>query len=133
MARLLTPNAPDPITGLTTPVVGWHASAATLAEVFEGCNVVHAGGWVWEIGPDPQSTSSPPQWQLVFRNQQVIPAVAMGAAAAGSTVLVVVVKNTDWFTFDGIHMRVLTDAEVTADWTVAPYTLPAPPAAPAPA
>jgi hypothetical protein len=100
---ILTPNEPDPITGLLPSVLGWKFTGATVPDVFEGANTVWLAGWMPQIHPVDASGEFPPLWQVDF--------VKGGAAT-------VVCLDTQWFTFDGQHVGVLDDATVQAKYTV---------------
>ena len=102
---MLTPKQANPLTGVTSPVVGWQFTSSTIADVYQGCNVVFQAGFVPKLGPVPGNTAVPPLWGL---------AITKGGVAD------LIVQDTDYFVFDGFNVRVVTQADAQANYTVAP-------------
>ncbi|OBI98077.1 hypothetical protein [Mycobacterium sp. 1465703.0] len=98
----LTPNDPNPLTGFANPVIGWHVTLATALDVLEGCNTIFAAGWASQLGPLATSDPATPIWELVVNKGKVQ----------------VVVKDTDWFVFDGQNVWAIAESDVTAGYTV---------------
>jgi hypothetical protein len=113
---VLTPNAPDPLTGLTNPVLGWQFSGETALDAFEGCNIVFQAGWVASLGPLASSPlGQAPIWELTFISTVPVP--------AGGTIEVPVVANdTDYFAFDGRNVWTIPLADIQANYTVTPQS-----------
>jgi hypothetical protein len=100
---ILTPNNPDPLTGLVEPVEGWHFTGTTVGDVFEGANTVFRAGWLPMLHPVQPATQFPPLWQVDF--------IKGGMAT-------VTCLDTQWFTFDGKHVEVLAETDVSTNYTV---------------
>jgi len=106
---LLTPNAADPITGLTVPLLGWQLTAATALDAFTGCNFIHRLGYIATLVDDVDPTANPPIWRLTIDRPGDVP---------------IVIADTDWLVCDSHHAWGIPQATVTADYTVTAYTLP---------
>jgi hypothetical protein len=113
----LTPNQPDPLTGLTNSFIGWHFIEAEATDAIEGAKRLQGAGYYWDIHPDPDNVA-------LIR-------MTITQPPTGGTIQV---HESDWFTLDGQFVRVLLDLEVTTDYAVEIYVPPAPPdlAAPPP-
>ena len=99
---VLTPNAPNPLTGFANPVLGWQLTLATALDALTGCNVVFAAGWVAQLGPLVTSAPNAPIWQLNITKGTVQ----------------ITVHDTDYFVFDGQNVWSITQANVQANYTV---------------
>lgn len=99
----LTPNTANAITGLKNPVLGWHFTGATFGDVYEGMQTIRKGGWNPTIEVDPTDTTNT-LYQLQVTQGGHLPQLA---------------KDTDWFTFDGYFVRVLSQTDVTDNYTTA--------------
>lgn len=108
---ILTPKAPNSLTGFANPVLGWQFTAATALDTFEGCNVVFAAGWVAQLGPLSNSPPDAPLWQIIF-----IKHVAL--ANGVDSVVNVIINDTDYFAFDGLNVWGIPQATVQSDYTV---------------
>jgi len=104
----LTPTIPNPVTGLSASVLGWHFTGSTFADVYEGMEIVRAIGWLPIVEADPSDTTNT-LWRMQLTKN--------GFPAQ-------VVHDTDWFATDGVFVRVIPQATVTADYTTTAYTLP---------
>ena len=98
----LTPNAADPVTKLANPLLGWHFTGATFADVYEGMEVVRATGWLPIIEADPLDDTN-----TLWRMQ-----LTKGGFPA------LIIHDTDWFVTDGTYCRLLSQETVTSDYTV---------------
>lgn len=105
----LTANSPDQITQLHREFVGWHFSASTIADAFQGMNTAYFAGWkpVASIidGTGDLTTTPPtmPTWKVQFVKENI-----MG----------VHVDDPDWICFDGQFVFGLADADVAENYTV---------------
>ena len=99
---VLTPNAPDPVTGLENSVIGWQLTAATALDVMQGVDTIAMAGYVGALSNCDNSVS-PPLWQAVISKGGVQP---------------VQVNDTDWFVFNGKYVWAITQADVEANYTV---------------
>jgi len=99
----LTPNTAYPVTHLANPLLGWHFTGGTFADVYEGMEVVRATGWLPIIEADPLDETN-----TLWRMQ-----LTKGGFPA------IIIHDTDWFATDGTYCRLLTQATVAADYTVA--------------
>ena len=106
----LTPNAPSPLTGFITPIIGWHFSAPTALDVFEGTRFIQRAGWTWDIHPDPDDEG--------LQRLSITPKVSR------PNVVPLQVKNTQWFCLDGKEIVILDNAIVESDYQVEEFTLP---------
>jgi hypothetical protein len=111
----LTPNEPDPLTGLTNSLIGWHFVEAEATDAIEGAKRLQGAGYSWDIHPDPDDV-----------------ALIRMTVTKPPTAETIIVHESDWFTLDGQFVRVLPDSEVAVDYTVEVYEPPAPPALGAP-
>lgn len=112
---VLTPNNPDPITGLKNSIIGWHFVGASVMDVLLGCNTIYlATNRVWYPGiqPVPTDQSNPPLWQIIFTKDGNQP---------------IIVSDTQWFAFDGQHIWVFDESTVKDDYTITAWTPPDPP------
>jgi hypothetical protein len=100
---VLTPNAPNPLTGFANPVLGWQLTLATAMDTLTGCNAVFAAGWWPQLTIISGRASELPIWQLTLSKATVN----------------VVVNDTDWFAFDGQNVWSIPQATVQASYTVA--------------
>lgn len=98
---LLTPKAANPQSGLSNPVLGWQFTGATALDVFDGCNTIRQAGWTWQITPDP---ANPELWTMQISKGGYAP---------------LTVTDTQWFVFDGYFVRVIEQADVEANYTIA--------------
>ena len=98
----LTPNTPDPVTNLSNPLLGWHFTGSTFADVYEGMEVVRATGWLPIVEADPLDESN-----RLWRMQ-----LTKGGFPAQ------IVHDTDWFATDGVFVRILNQEDVAANYTV---------------
>jgi hypothetical protein len=108
---LLTPNSPDPLTGLTSSVVGWQFSGPTAMDAFEGCNIIYMAGWTAAMGPMTMNSDNIPIWELVITSTVAVP-------AGGTIEVPVVVADPDYFVFDGRNVWTIPLADVQANYTV---------------
>jgi len=106
----LTPNQPDPLTGLVNSLIGWHFIEEETVDVIEGAKRLQGAGYTWDIHPDPD-------------NLALIRMAVTQPPTAGT----IHVHESDWFTLDGQFVRVLLDSEAAIDYTVEVYEPPAPP------
>ena len=106
---ILTPNNPDPTTGLIIPLLGWQFVTTSILDIFAGCNLIYVatggqnGGWFPTNSPNPQSEKVPPDWYLVFQRTGY-PAV--------------IIEYTDWLAFDTRSPIRITQNDVNAFYTV---------------
>jgi hypothetical protein len=101
---VLTPTAPNPLTGFTNPVLGWQLTLATAMDTLTGCNAVFAAGWGPQLTILGTSAPSEPIWQLTLSKATVH----------------IVVDDTDWFAFDGQNVWSIPEATVQGGYTVSP-------------
>lgn len=99
---ILTPNAPNPLTGFANPVVGWQLTLATAMDALTGCNVVFAAGWLSQLAILDTSAPTDPIWQLLLSKSTTR----------------VVINDTDWLAFDGQNVWGIPQVDVTSSYTV---------------
>jgi hypothetical protein len=118
----LTPNSPDPYTGLANTYVGWHFVQAELASCLQAASwLQNYQGWSYHLAADPDNS------QL-----QRLSLTSMLGNVEGSMMVTMIVTDTQWFVCDRGYVTVLDDDDVTNNYEVAAYTLPDPPAPPTP-
>ena len=106
---ILTPKNPDPGTGLTVPLLGWHYLQENILDIFAGCNLVYVdtggkdGGWFPTNSPNPMSEKTPPDWYLVFQRTGYPP---------------VIIEYTDWLAYDTRNPIKITQKDVDAIYTI---------------
>jgi hypothetical protein len=112
---VLTPNAPNPLTGFANPVLGWQLTIATALDALTGCNIVFAAGWIPQLTILATSSPTDPIWQLILTK------------TATPNNIQIVVNDTDYLAFDGQNVFVIPQATVVADYTVTTQATPTPP------
>lgn len=101
--NILTPNSPDPVTGLTNSVLGWQLSAAKLADVYAGICAIAKAGYTSQLSTIDIVNHDPPLFAWNFSKAGDQP---------------VVINNEDWCAFDGKHAWVISDDDVSNNMTV---------------
>jgi hypothetical protein len=119
---VLTPNAPNPLTGFANPVLGWQLTIATALDALTGCNIVFAAGWIPQLTILATSSPADPIWQLILtktatpNNIQITP-----------NNIQIVINDTDYLAFDGQNVFPIPQATVVADYTVTTQAAPTAP------
>lgn len=108
--KKLTPNNTDLLTGFANPVIGWHFTADTALDVFEGARTIQWAGWTWDIHPSPDNPG--------YQRMTITPVDQQ------PNTVPIFVDNGQWFCLDGKFIVILDGADVAAHYTVEPYTLP---------
>lgn len=115
MTYTLTPNNPDPYTGLQNAYVGWHFIDGE--DINTTLKWLKANtGWDYHVFAHPDDPAA----------QRLSLTKAIGNVETG-TLVQFLVDETQWFTYDNGFINVLDDDDVTAGYTVADYILPDPP------
>lgn len=102
---LLTPKSPDPITGLQSPIVGWHLTQATALDVLQGMGTIAALGYHHRL-ETVDITVIPPIYQLVINR-----------ATETATV-----NDTDWLVANEHTSWGISEDDVTANYDVVAKT-----------
>jgi len=96
---VITPKQPHPITGLQTPVLGWHFTG-DFADIQEGMVAVRRGGWLPILEADAADDTGD-MWLL---------RITRGGAQP------LLIKQGCWLIFDGYHVRALDHDDLEANY-----------------
>jgi hypothetical protein len=108
----LTPKTADPYTGMQNSYLAWHFVDEEALDVFAAMKWLQFyTGWTYHLSAD---LNDPLAQQVVLTRQIYV----------DQPMVTVVVKNTQWFTFDNGMVNALDDAFVTANYDAEDYTLP---------
>lgn len=98
---VLTPKSPNPLTGLSNPVVGWHITVVNALDVLQGMGVIGKMGYAHKLETVDISVS-PPIYQL---------AINRGDESK-------IIADTDWLVTDGRTAWGISESEVVSGYDV---------------
>lgn len=117
MATMIaTPAAPNPVTGMRSPVLCWQITTATAPDLVTCLGAIAKGGWDGQVnsksdGLDP--LNNPSVWSLVI--------TAGDYLKTQNITLVLAAAVNDWVFFDGRFVWTANNDDATAGYTMTPY------------